>query len=359
MSIVCRNENVGFELIIPKRDLLDIGTIFGYYNGNEIEKFKVTEFSTIDLDEGSWIKFWASRIQFLFRVLFYLLLNYSTKSTIIYTRDAFLGIFLGFFYGNIFYEAHGVNKDFFSKMIFEKAKGVVSITRGIIEEVKVDYLNQKFLLAPDGVSSIFFNTLESKNVLRKEFGLSPEIKYITYIGSFGYYDWKGLDVLLESQKLIDYKNVIYLIVGGHGKVIDQYRSKYGNENIVFVGGKKSNEIPKWQKVSDVLVIPNKKGNIVSERYTSPLKLFEYMASGVPIVASDLPSLREVLNDDNATFFEPNDPKDLAEKLKSLFDSHESYEKAKLKSVQAYKDVQEYTYAKRAHKIFDFVIKLSN
>ena len=60
--------------------------------------------------------------------------------------------------------------------------------------------------------------------------------------------------------------------------------------------------------ADVLALPNP-SSAISREFTSPLKLFEYMASGRPIVASDLPSLREVLADGrNALLVEPATPR---------------------------------------------------
>jgi glycosyltransferase involved in cell wall biosynthesis len=69
--------------------------------------------------------------------------------------------------------------------------------------------------------------------------------------------------------------------------------------------------------ADILVLPNS-ANAVSSRYTSPLKLFEYLAAGRPIVASDLPALREVLRDGiNALLVPADDPAALAASLLRL------------------------------------------
>ena len=63
--------------------------------------------------------------------------------------------------------------------------------------------------------------------------------------------------------------------------------------------------------ADVLVLPNP-ASAISNRFTSPLKLFDYMASGRPIVASNLPAIREILRDtENAVLVEPGNPDALA------------------------------------------------
>jgi glycosyltransferase involved in cell wall biosynthesis len=72
----------------------------------------------------------------------------------------------------------------------------------------------------------------------------------------------------------------------------------------LTGFKEKQRIPEYQMAADMLVLPNIPSTKESEKYTSPIKMFEYMASGVPIIASDMPSLREVLNDHNATLIPP-------------------------------------------------------
>jgi glycosyltransferase involved in cell wall biosynthesis len=75
------------------------------------------------------------------------------------------------------------------------------------------------------------------------------------------------------------------------------------------------EVPLYLRAADVLVLPNSGRFAISRHYTSPMKLFEYMAAGRPMVASDLPSLREVLNhEENALLVPPEDPKALAQAI---------------------------------------------
>jgi glycosyltransferase involved in cell wall biosynthesis len=90
-------------------------------------------------------------------------------------------------------------------------------------------------------------------------------------------------------------------------------------------------------------------------YTSPLKLFEYMASRRPIVASNLPSLMEILEDKkNSILFEADNERDLAEKINYCISNDMTYIVD-----NAYKDVLNFTWEKRAYNIIKFIKKVSN
>ena len=77
-------------------------------------------------------------------------------------------------------------------------------------------------------------------------------------------------------------------------------------------------------------------------------MFEYMASGTPIVASRIPSITEILNNQNAILAEADNPKSFAAKINSIFSN--SRELTNSISAQAKKDVQKYTWVARAKRI---------
>jgi glycosyltransferase involved in cell wall biosynthesis len=83
------------------------------------------------------------------------------------------------------------------------------------------------------------------------------------------------------------------------------------------------------------------------RYLSPMKLFEYMACGRPILSSDLPVFREVLNKKNAILLTPNDVNQWVECIELLQSDPE--QRTKL-AIQAKQDVQQYTWEARAEHI---------
>jgi len=142
-----------------------------------------------------------------------------------------------------------------------------------------------------------------------------------------------------------------LVGGTEGDVLKIKKQTSENKNIIVVGSRPHSEIPYWQKSADVLVLPNTAKEDISKYYTSPMKLFEYMASGNSIVASDLPSIREVLNKDNSVLVEPDNPKKLAEGMNKVLGDFNFADKI---SKQALEDVKNYTWGERVKNILDFI-----
>jgi glycosyltransferase involved in cell wall biosynthesis len=135
------------------------------------------------------------------------------------------------------------------------------------------------------------------------------------------YPWKGVDVFVHALALAP--GVKGLIVGGHpaepdlGRVQTLIHELGLGPRVRVTGLVRPVEVRAHLISATMLVLPNAR-TAISERYTSPLKLFEYLAMDRPIVASDLPSLREVLTDERtALLVPPGDPQALASALERL------------------------------------------
>ena len=135
------------------------------------------------------------------------------------------------------------------------------------------------------------------------------------------YPWKGVDVLLHA--LARTRDIRGLIVGGHPAEGDRARiealaSTLGiTGRVTITGLVPPRAVPAHLAHATVLVLPNT-ASAISERYTSPLKLFEYLWLGRPIVASNLPAIREVLTDNETALLVPaGDPAALASALVRL------------------------------------------
>jgi len=135
------------------------------------------------------------------------------------------------------------------------------------------------------------------------------------------YPWKGVDTLLHALSRLPHANG--LVVGGHPQEPDLERLRRladalcVGSRVTFTGLVPPHAVGDLLSQASILVLPNR-STAISARYSSPLKLFEYMASGRPIVASDLPAFREVLRDgENALLVPPEDPDAMAAAVRRL------------------------------------------
>jgi len=164
------------------------------------------------------------------------------------------------------------------------------------------------------------------------------------------YPWKGPDVLIAALERLP--SVRGLVVGGLAGEQDLDRVRTLADRLVpgritFAGQVEPPRVAALLRQADVLVLPNTPSR-ASAAYTSPLKLFEYMASGRPIVASDLPALREVLRpDENAVLVEAGSAEALAAGLARVLGDAAL---ASRLAVRARADVQDWTWDRRAERI---------
>jgi len=341
-------QGLEIKLVIPWRFNRIKEDPFNYYNIKRV--FKIKKLPSIDLIPLNFPKigFWIQSISFSFFAFWYSLFR---KSNLIYSRDLPCLWLSSFFKKNLVYEAHTFPQYFFLyKQVFQKTKAIIVITKKLKEVfIQKGILKEKILVAPDGVDLNVFDIDISKEEARKKLNLPYNKKIALYAGHL--YEWKGAQILAEASKFLD-KDTIVIFIGGTKEDEKEFREKNKDlNNILILGYKPYSEIPYYLKTADVLVLPNSAKEKISQYWTSPIKMFEYMASQRPMVASDLPSLREILSENNAILIKPDNPGKLTQAIAKILKNPDFFDRI---SKQAYRDVQRYSWSKRAKKIINFL-----
>ena len=206
------------------------------------------------------------------------------------------------------------------------------------------------LVAPDGVDLDRYQDLPTPGAARAALEL-PERFTAGYTGHL--YAGRGIELMLEMAGLRSEIN--FLLVGGRPEDIacaQDAAQRLGLKNLTLTGFVPNADLPLYQAASDVLLMPYQSrvaassgGDIAA--YLSPMKMFEYLASGRPILASDLPVFGEVLDHQNAIILPPADADAWVAALDRL---QASAHQRKTLAAAARKTVQQYTWEKRAERI---------
>ena len=344
------------ELIVPHR----VGAIqedpFDYYGIERI--FKITKVPCID-----FIYLNNSKFFFMLQLLSFMLVSrlklLFRKQDILYSRDYMAGLF----FKNLALEIHSLpqNTGRLYRYIYKKTRTLVVLTDFIKERlVKLNINGDKILVASDAVNFSKFDISISKEKARKKLGLPLDKKLIGYVGMLRTMGMeKGIDIAIKS--LSETRNSpedIYLVlVGGLPDDVKYYQElalKQGiPDRIIFTGMVRHDLVPVYLKAFDALIAPFPQNEHYSF-YMSPLKIFEYMASGRPIISTTLPSLKAILNNTNSVLVSPGSSAELSGAIvKILKDENFSKNIAD----QALVDVQEYTWIKRTANILFFIKSL--
>jgi glycosyltransferase involved in cell wall biosynthesis len=354
-------QGADLKLIVPKRFAIsDLAKKdpFEYYKVDRI--FKIKKLPCLDLTPLNRflgpVSFLVQAVSFAISVFFYALFKFTHRRggrvEIIYSRDRFSSLFIAPIKRNIVLEIHQIHKSLF-KFVLSRTKKIVVITEGLKRVLIQKGINeQKIITAADGIDLDDFKIEKSKEDCRTELGLPQGKKIILYTGHL--YKWKGVETLAMASKFLDENNLI-VIVGGIKWYLSDFKKfikKNDLKNVLVLGHKDYSLIPYYLKSADCLVLTGTQDSEVSRSHTSPMKMFEYMASLKPIVASELPSFKEILYDANAILVEPDNPEAMAIGIKKALNDSVLSENI---SNQAYQDVQNYTWDNRAKNILDFII----
>jgi glycosyltransferase involved in cell wall biosynthesis len=233
-------------------------------------------------------------------------------------------------------------------------KRLASISQALVDVLDKNYnfrlKPDEVVITPNGVDLERFASLPDPVTARQKLTL-PNAPTVMCTGHL--YAGRGADLFLALAKEIPEAHFVW--VGGRPDDIEAWKSRAQSKNVTFIGFIPNQDLPLYQSAADVLLMPYSRsimgssGTADSAAVASPMKMFEYMAAGRAIVTSDLPVIREVLNESNAVFCEPDD----LENWKSTIGKLVSDGPRRLAlGKQAQKDVQAYTWLARAEKILN-------
>lgn len=251
-----------------------------------------------------------------------------------------------------FYES---SANFLNRLVLARVRGLV-----VTNKIKMLYIGKKYGISrdrmihlPNAADITRFNSQLTRSEAREKLALPIDQKLVVYAGSL--FGWKGIHTLALAAPHVS-ENINIIFAGGNEKDRQNFRKfidDYNLKNITLLPlpyediGRPS----LLMRAADVLVLPNTAKDQASKYETSPVKLFQYMSSGTPIVASDLPSIRDIVSEKEVFFFEPDNPESLAKTIdRVLQDPRESGRRVGASQ----EEVKKYSWEKRIEAIISFL-----
>lgn len=337
-------------LLVPRRFGRAPKDPFTYYG---IERnFTIVYLPVVDLFTIPIVKkvaFYVSFFTFSVAVWWYLF-RHAGEQDVMYSNESLSLWMASFISKRCVYEMHDYpehKQGLYRRMLRRCSRVLVTNTwkMGRLYTDMPEVVERAFL-EQNAVDLAEFPLIEKREA-RTRLGLPLDADVVVYTGHL--YAWKGVDTLAQAAGTLPVGTLVYF-VGGTEADLKRFAEAYRNvPNIHLLGHRPHVEVPYWQAAADVLVLPNTGKETIAKYYTSPMKLFEYMASGRPIVASDLPSIRELLNEHNAALVSPDDAQALAAGVCAMF-ADPVHANALAQAARV--DVETHTWDKRARRILD-------
>ena len=226
--------------------------------------------------------------------------NYSVLAALAIVRPLFAGRLV------VLADVHGMPTSRLARFVHRRVDANVCISAALAED-----LGRQLSIAPDrlrvahtGVRPERFDVDVERNHARRLLGLDPNERIVCYTGKV-YYRYEEILYLVEASRDLPEKTRV-LVVGGRPDHVGKWKedcARWGTDRISFVSFVPPSEIPLYMRAADLLVLYYSPSPL--NHYRSPGKLFEYLASGTPLVACDTRSISEVVRDgENGILVEP-------------------------------------------------------
>ena len=216
-------------------------------------------------------------------------------------------------YDNVFETVEQLNDFSVGKATLKAADKIVVVsnaTRQYVLNIGADPKKVKVL--HNGVDLVHFRPMPEKRLeMRKKLGISQNAIVVLTVRRIVYKN--GIDTLIDAANLAVKKNpnIVFLIVG-IGPNMENAQEKIKQlglaKNVVFAGFVSSEELPFYYNTADFFVVPSKSGEGL------PLVAEEAMACGLPVVATNVGGIGEIVTEQYGRLFSPNDPDQMAKAI---------------------------------------------
>jgi glycosyltransferase involved in cell wall biosynthesis len=284
---------------------------FAYYGAPY--SFDLVRISSLDLNLVRFGRagFLLQSFTFAWSTLWYLR---RTRPDIVFTREP-LVVLAAHVVGipTIIWEVHTAAWNLFARLASSRAHTLIAISKGLMDfYIGHGVPREHVLLAHDGVDLKDFANTPTRAVMRERLNLPAERNILEYVGKLKTMgEGKGVEELLEAVGVLlpSHPQLFLLLVGLNEDEIDEADALAKHAGLAtsdyrFVQHIPHTEVAGYLRAADILVM-NYPNTPHYARMMSPLKLFEYMASGTAILTSDLPTIREALTERTAYFVEPD------------------------------------------------------
>jgi glycosyltransferase involved in cell wall biosynthesis len=252
----------------------------------------------------------------------------------------------------IYEHHHHEDKPFESEIVTNPLLQIAVTVVNTIREsmIKNGMPPEKVIKLHNGFNRLFMERQPEKAAEWRQKLLRDESqKLVVYAGALQ--QFKGIDVLIDVAN--EMSDVQFACAGGKPPEVEYYQQLVKEKqvhNIKFLGYVLHNELASLLQAADILAHPHCSGKAAT--FTSPLKLFDYFASGTPIVSTEIPSLVEFQDTQAiAAWCEPDNPNKFAQCLKRVLETHP-------RKIDGYADsiefVKQFSWENRAAKILSYV-----
>lgn len=339
---------------------------YAYYGVAPV--YRVRRVPCVDLMPLAGSRQRAAQLAFYVQTLTYLLVMslwvLLVRADIYYTRDEALAYVLSWLKPRrkIAYEAHlhapTRRGAWLQGQVVRRVGPIIALTAPMREAlIQRGAEPQRVMVAHDGIRRARFAALPTQDVARRRLGWPQDAYIVGFVGRLHMIGVdKGVGALVDA--LSDVSDAYLALVGGPDEMAAALRQQWralgrADDAFLYAGHVPPDAVPLHLAALDVAAMPHPHTTQFAY-YTSPLKLFEYMAAGRAIVASDLPAWADVVqHEDTALLVPPGDRDALVRALQRLRDDaafrHHLGTRARQRALE------HYTWGQRAARIRDHLL----